>query len=86
MSKIVPFERPPRPSIKSCKDCRFLNNPRDEANYWKCGVSGRYCTTEFMSDFGCGETKAFWEPRPPSPPSFWSRLGDAIIERIKGNA
>lgn len=80
---VIPFSerRNTRPAIKSCMDCKFRigRNP----NNWKCGLSGFYCTVE--SGFGdCGTAKILWSPRPPREPGFWSRLGDAIIERVKG--
>ena len=69
-----------RPEVKACESCRHLINPRDDAYIWQCGLSGMYTEVEFKLG-ECGRSKILWEPRPPG---FWSRLGDAIIERIKG--
>ena len=73
---------------RSCLTCKFrLDDPLTKsAQFWLCGISGRYCTTEeFDVIDGCGTEKSLWVERPPDPPTFLQRLGDAIIERIKGS-
>jgi hypothetical protein len=76
---IIPFGRTARPATKSCQDCRFRIG-KDPMS-WKCGINGNYTHTESLSWGDCGEAKVLWQPRQPS---FWSRLGDVIIDRIKG--
>lgn len=77
----------PRPQTKACQTCRYLTNRRENPRYWKCGIAGDYCSIE-SSDYSdsCGPTKRFWEEKPTPMPSFWKRLGDAIIARVKGKS
>lgn len=82
MGDVVLFERSPHVTIKACQSCKFLIRDGGGPSFWKCGISGRYCATENMSSDGCGPEKLLWQQRPPDPPSFWKRLGDAIIARI----
>ncbi len=64
--------------MPSCKSCRHLTTRR-EPMFWKCGAQGGEYTDRVWRL--CAGN--LWEPEPPKPPSFWSRLGDAIIERVK---
>lgn len=85
---IIPFPTADKPRYKSCQTCRHLVNPKRDAYYWKCGISGFPTAVESNDRIGgdCGSEKMLWELRPPRKPGFFSRLGDAIIERIRGKA
>lgn len=87
MGEIFEFRRPQKIKTKSCLECKFLTNRKTNSLYWKCGVSGSYCDIEItgQSKWRCGADRKFFEVKPLKPPSFWQRLSDAIIERIKGN-
>jgi hypothetical protein len=88
MAEIVHLNREPR-FTKTCLECRFRIGNVDEPFRWSCGFSGYSCTSEEEGTGNncCGPQKQFWMPRPPEDPprpGFWARLGDAIIERVKG--
>ncbi len=91
MGDVVSFEgRPSRTGVKGCQTCKFRNDDdyfAKNVEYWKCGISGFFCKVESMpGPYNCGPEKRLWQQRPPDPPSFLKRLGDAIIARIRGSA
>ena len=90
MSNVIRFQKPPDPIIKACLTCKFRVDDPDlpkDVRFWKCGISGFYCRTESLpGPVNCGPEKRLWEQRPPDPPSFLKRLGDAIIERVRGKS
>lgn len=90
MPELIHLNTQPR-FTKTCMECRFRIGPLVRAGEWRCGFSGYYCKAEEETDseHACGPEKQYWMPRPEGPePSaprgFWSRLGDAIIERVRG--
>lgn len=69
--------------VKACATCRHVHfdGARRSPSRWQCGVTGRFCASEInLINAQCGPERYLWEARFPG---FWTRLGDAIIERIR---
>lgn len=78
-------QQPPPAQPKACLTCahRLGKLPR-----WYCGVMGYHVEDErkeYDDDPSCGRDGRWWkqrEPEPPTPPSFWTRLGNVILKRM----
>ncbi len=70
-------------TAKTCKSCAHL---AVEYGLNECRATGYMCSTSRKETNLCGHYGRLWTPNPPKPPTFWSRLGDAIIARIRGEA
>lgn len=68
--------------VRACSTCRHC--PNLGASYraiLRCNAMNSYLDWERLGYGGaCGKAGLLWEPKPPS---FWKRLGDAIISRIR---
>lgn len=68
--------------VRACGTCRHRIGPKSVPSIWRCGaVGGHYANDTRNHGDMCGKNGLMWEP---IPHSFWKRLGDALIERIRG--
>lgn len=64
--------------VRACNTCR--HRPRD-LKFGTCRATGQWLSWDREQPNGvCGLDGKFWEQ---APRTFWQRLGDAIIERVK---
>ena len=61
--------------VTTCKTCLHYNF------YAKCDLTGYYASVERGPHGHCGFKARYWTPKPPT---FWQRLGAALIERVRG--
>lgn len=64
--------------VPTCKTCVHFKK-----SSWinECAATGLYAKAARNFQNECGHHARYWTPRPPT---FWQRLGNAIIRRVKG--
>lgn len=63
---------------RTCRSCAHYS--RSLSGGAGCEATGSYAGVARKHEDRCGHHARLWAPRPPS---FWRRLGEAIIDRVR---